>query len=80
MNNVVPVDPFALAAKLGVDITNTDGRKNGRHPRPRRRPHDTEPVDLDAYPQVREELDIVTDPPTGLRTPTASSPRASTPA
>ena len=27
--NVIPIDPFVLAAKLGVDITNTDGRING---------------------------------------------------
>ena len=55
---IVPVDPFVLASKLGVDITNTDGRKDGGSAADgsSQAGAETEPVDLDAHPQVAEEL------------------------
>lgn len=56
-HTVVKVDPSTLAKLLGVDITNTDGRKNGQSSAAGgSSSQQAEPVDLDAYPQVGEEL------------------------
>lgn len=63
---VTPVDPFELAAKLGVDLS---GGLNGAAAQQNGQPvadavgDEREPIDLDAYPAVREAIGKVSDPP-----------------
>ena len=58
---VAKVKPHVLAARLGVDLSNIC--RNGQAGASSSQGAEAEPIDLDAYPEVAEELDEVTDPP-----------------